>query len=327
MTHLEATLPPAPAGPAVQHLSVDGAMVPLVGGEWAEVKTLTIGTVTSRPDADGTPHAHTGDLSYFSRLTDADTFRRLATLETHRRGTETAGVVCAVMDGAEWLQGVIDLHRPDAVRILDFAHAAQHLSDAAQAVFGAGSAAARTWLADQCHELKQGDPDHVIAAVAALPVAAAADPQTAVASRDAVQGYLCARRPQLDYARFQAAGYPIGSGCAESVNKLVIEARCKGSGMHWARANVSPMVALRAIVCGDRWEATWPSICGQLRQQARDQRRQRFQRRHLPPPAPPAPPAPPRPPRMVAGRPTARHPWKRPVCHGGALHNLRRAKP
>lgn len=28
--------------------------------------------------------------------------------------------VCAVMDGAEWIDGVVDLHRPDALRILDF---------------------------------------------------------------------------------------------------------------------------------------------------------------------------------------------------------------
>jgi hypothetical protein len=42
---LERTLPPAPQGPAVQLLSVDGAYVPLVHKEWAEVKTLARGTV------------------------------------------------------------------------------------------------------------------------------------------------------------------------------------------------------------------------------------------------------------------------------------------
>ncbi|MBA2556227.1 MAG: zinc ribbon domain-containing protein [Chloroflexi bacterium] len=47
---LERPLPAPPAGPAVQHRSVDGAMVPLVGGAWAEVKTLAIGTVTRRAD-------------------------------------------------------------------------------------------------------------------------------------------------------------------------------------------------------------------------------------------------------------------------------------
>ena len=42
---LEAEMGEAPLGPALQQLSVDGAMVPLLGGEWAEVKTLAIGTI------------------------------------------------------------------------------------------------------------------------------------------------------------------------------------------------------------------------------------------------------------------------------------------
>jgi len=42
---LEAEAAEAPAGPALQLLSVDGAMVPLVGREWTEVKTLAIGEV------------------------------------------------------------------------------------------------------------------------------------------------------------------------------------------------------------------------------------------------------------------------------------------
>jgi hypothetical protein len=48
--------------------------------------------------------------------------------ETHRRGTETAQLVCAVTAGAEWEQGFIDWHCPDAVRILDFPHAADYVA-------------------------------------------------------------------------------------------------------------------------------------------------------------------------------------------------------
>ena len=122
VTLLERELPVTPEGPAVQYLSVDGAMVPLVGGVWAEVRTLTLGEVVvrevqTRRDRERTVHAR--DLSYVSRLTDHETFTRLATVETQRRGTATAGVVCAVADGAPWIQEFVDWHRPDAVRILD----------------------------------------------------------------------------------------------------------------------------------------------------------------------------------------------------------------
>ena len=33
----------------------------------------------------------------------------------------------------------------------------------------------------------------------------------------------------VDYAAFQAAGYPIGSGSTESANKIVVEVRLRGA--------------------------------------------------------------------------------------------------
>ena len=117
---IERTVPPAPGGADRQMFSVDGAMVPLVKGEWAEVKTLVVGEVRATQQSDGSQQVDTYQLSYFSRLTDADNFNRLALVETQRRGLENTPQVAAVVDGAEWIQGFIDTHRPDAVRILDF---------------------------------------------------------------------------------------------------------------------------------------------------------------------------------------------------------------
>ena len=124
---IEEELPPAAQGPAKLVLSADGAMVPLVGGEWAEVKTMVIGEV-EQVNVKGEKVAHMYNLSYFSRLTDSNSFQRLALVETHRRGIETAGQVAAVADGAPWIQTFVDFHRPDAVRILDFPHAAEYVS-------------------------------------------------------------------------------------------------------------------------------------------------------------------------------------------------------
>ncbi len=47
-------------------------------------------------------------------------------------------------EGAEWEQGFIDLHWRDAVRILDFGHAAEYVADAGDAVYGEGTAASKT---------------------------------------------------------------------------------------------------------------------------------------------------------------------------------------
>jgi len=312
--HWPAPVPPAP----VHQLSVDGAMVPLVHGEWAEVKTLAIGRVVQRG---GEPQAT--DLSYFSRLADAETFRRLAWVETHRRGITLAPRVCAVVDGAEWCQAFITRHCPDAVRILDFPHAAGYVSAVAQAMFGPGTAEASAWLEPQLHTLKRADPEQVLAALRALPVTESLTPEAAAEKRDSAVAYLEARLPQLQYAQFRAAGYPIGSGAVESANKLVVEARLKGSGMHWARPNVNPMVALRALACSDRWAEGWSQIWAQwgaeqvAGQQARHAAR--------PPAALPSPLPPARPKQATAQRTVARlrlgrgsdnrpandHPWRK----------------
>lgn len=275
----------SPPGPPRQQISVDGAMVPLRGkGEWAEVKTLAIGTIQPpvRTD-DGGLAIHTTELSYFSRLADHETFARLATVETYRRGTLNAGSVGAVVDGADWEQKFVDLHRPDAVRILDWGHAAEHIAAVGQALFGVGTEATKQWVAAQLHELKHGDPRAVLQAVRSTVREPGGPGEDAPTARQTVVGdvlaYLEKRQDQIRYAEFQAQGYPIGSGIVESANKLVVEARLKGAGMHWARAHVNPMVALRTVACSDRWDEAWPAVTQRLRAAARERTADRRTRR------------------------------------------------
>ena len=306
---------PEPAGPDLLHLSADGAMISLVGKQWVEVKTLALGRVVRA--ADGT--ARTRELSYFSRRAEHTAFRRLALVETYRRGVGTALAVVAVVDGADWLQRFIDFHRPDAIRILDFPHAVEYLTDASHEAHGAGTAATSDWIGRQAHALKHDGPAPVLAALRALP---------AGEHRDTALGYLEPRLPQLQYPTFRAAGYPIGSGIVESANKVVVQDRLKGSGMHWAPASVDPMLALRTIVCADRWDEAWPQISARLRADARERsRRLQADRRAArqagqdasPTPTAAAPHPAQTPPQastppattIIAGRPTKAHPWNR----------------
>jgi hypothetical protein len=279
---IERALPPPPPGPAKQLLSVDGAYVPLVHQEWAEVKTLALGIVGEPVVEDGELVVHTSELSYFSRLAEAEAFERLALVEIHRRGTETAHLVCAVTDGAEWEQGFIDAHREDAVRILDFSHAAEYVAAAGQAVLGEGTPLFHAWLKDTLHELKHGQPETVLQTLRDMQAEARTSGSGGEAAVETIQKsltYLEKRQEHMHYAHFQAQGYPIGSGSVESANKLVVEARLKGAGMHWARPHVDPMVALRNIVCSDRWEAAWPHIARELRRQAAQRRAEQWHKR------------------------------------------------
>jgi hypothetical protein len=75
--------------------------VPLLKGEWAEVRTVAIGEVEQRSTAEGKQEVHVGQLSCFSRLTDAETFADLAEVEMRRRKVVQDEQVCAVTDGAD----------------------------------------------------------------------------------------------------------------------------------------------------------------------------------------------------------------------------------
>ncbi len=205
-----------------------------------------------------------------------------------------------ITDGAGWCQGFLDLHRHDAVCILNFnfAHAVEHLGRVAHALFGPGTAATSDWLGVPGRALRYGREDDVLGELARrLTATCLGDERRLLLTQ--THAYLATRRAQIRYQEFVAAGYPIGSGCAESANKLVVEARLKGAGMHWARANVNPMLAWRILIANDRWMDAWPGTWGWLC--------------HPPRPiliAAPPPPAP-RPQTIVNGKPTAGHPWRR----------------
>ena len=304
-------------------ISADGAMVPLTGGEWAEVRTLAIGEVPPcSAEKVPLPSVHVQKLSYFSRLTDAATFTDLAEVETRRRHLVQAKGVCAVMDGADWLQSLVEIHRADAVRILDFPHAAEHLVKLLEALSTSGLTLPPQMMERCLHVLKHRGPG-------ALARMAERLTETEMGREDVREhlGYLRKRLSLMQYPTFRRAGWPIGSGMVESANKAVVEARLKGTGMRWKRTNVNPMLALRNGVCNERWQETWHTaslqrrnLLTQRRHQRAALRREALQEALKQSPIKSSPPIPPLlplllpdPPAMIPGtsRPSEHHPWKR----------------
>jgi hypothetical protein len=264
-------LPEPPPGAERPAISADGAFVPLLGGEWAEVKPLVGAQVIQNDREAG--EADTAQVASFSRLTDAETFSQQAVVELHRRGVERAEAVCAVTDGAEWIQGFIDDHCPKAVRIRDFAHAAEYVNARGQLATEAGSTRAPKWLEEHLPDLKHEGPEQVLTELHCLQAQ-----HPTVSSLGEQLAYLEKREAHRQSPTSQEAGWPIGSGMVESANKLVVEARLKGAGMHWERAHVHPMLVLRNAVCNHRWQETWQA--SQSHQQAARVLHRQEQRQH-----------------------------------------------
>jgi len=263
----------------------------------------------------------TRHVSSFARLADAQTFGTQALGELHRRGVEVAGAVAAVQDGAPWLQGFVDDHRPAALRILDWPHAAEHLTALAEAVFGVQTARARR-VAERLRRWRWAEgPTRVLAILAGW--ARAQPPAPAVTTGVAS---FRERVAHLDYPVFRAAGWPVGSGATESGHKQVMQARMKRAGMRWARPHINPLLALTLLTHNDRWASDGADLLAQHRARLLEQRHQRRAARHpAPPPAPPTtraavptpepviaapPPCRRRRSARTATHPPAPHPWR-----------------
>jgi hypothetical protein len=193
-------------------------------------------------------------------VAEAEQFQRLTFGELYRRRVETAKQIASVNDGAEWIQGFIDFHAPSATRILDFPHAAQRICQIGEAVLGPEHASLRAWQTRQLHQLKHNGPTGVLDSLRSF---AAAHLSLSLVAENLA--YLEKRVAQMQYPSFVSQGWPIGSGMVESGNKLVVEARLKGAGMHWSRLSVNPLLALRNAVCNDRWAEAWQQSASQIR--------------------------------------------------------------
>ena len=161
-------------------------------------------------------------------------------------------------DGAEWIKTQADLHFPDAVGILDWAHVERAIHKAIRAACpGPAQRARRRQLHQQVPDaLWHGDLQAALAQLHALRPAAAAE---SVVALEETLRYLEGQRRWLgNYAVWQEAGYPIGSGCIERAVAVVINWRMKKRGMRWRRANANALVALRVRELNAAWEARHP---------------------------------------------------------------------
>lgn len=264
VAQLEATPTAARAKPDQLVVCTDGAMVQLTTGEWREVKMVTFGEFASAWDAKNRQVVtKTERLSYFARAETADAFGRSALVEWHRRGGENARRVVAVNDGAMWIQSFIDYHCPHAIRVLDFAHAQEHVATVGRAIYGAETDAFGQWYGRMSRQLGQQPPQRTVADLRFLLRQHPDHPETDVIEQAIY--YLDKRLAMIDYPHFRRLQVPIGSGHVESGHKVVMQKRMKQAGMRWAEASLNPMLALRTTLCNQTWHTSWQEVMAQVR--------------------------------------------------------------
>ena len=163
-------------------------------------------------------------------------------------------------DGRREIWRTVDGHAEfdDFIRILDFYHAAEHLSKAAEYLFGKASAKADRWFRSWRHKLRH-EPGAVDGLIRSLSYHRRKLRRRSERYRQASTelGYFRNNRDKMEYARYRALGLIISSGPVEAAAKTIVGHRLKRSGMRWTREGGQHILNLRVQVQSKRWDAFW----------------------------------------------------------------------
>jgi hypothetical protein len=172
--------------------------------------------------------------------------------------SETAKVV--LCDGARNLWTYVDENpRYDTYeKLVDYCHTTEHLSLAAEALFGKGSPEGAAWYEKHAKWLRekergaQGVLDSMDYHAAKRKI-----PASRKSDLNKQRTFFARNKHRMTYADFRARGLPIGSGPVEAACKSIVKCRLCRSGMRWSRGGGQRILELRAYVKSNRWDAFW----------------------------------------------------------------------
>src|SRR5207247_6663015 len=143
---------------------------------------------------------------------------------------------------------------PEHTLILDIIHASEYLWATATAVLGETSPLRTPWVALKLDLLLTGQVDTLIADLTAEAVRATwtETQRTAIAR---TIGYYVRNRAYMQYDRYLAQGWPIGTGVVEGACGHLVKDRMEQAGMRWTQASAQAVPDLRAVRLTGQWDA------------------------------------------------------------------------
>jgi hypothetical protein len=210
---------------------------------------------------EGCPHQPpakaTMQARYLSGLYDLDELGLQLRKQAGQVGMNQAEVWIGLTDGGNGLEEFVRKNfSRDPVLILDFWHAADHLTELAKLLHPDDEDQRQALVTSWCHAMKHEGGRRIVAVLQAYPVPR----KKAVQQKHAeVVNYLSNNLHRMDYPRYLANGWMIGSGAVESACKTVVGQRLKQAGMRWREYGTDSMCHLRALFKSEptQWQAFW----------------------------------------------------------------------
>lgn len=249
------------------YLSVDGTGVPMVVEELQgrpgraadgkaktrEIKLAALFTQT-KLDEEGRPLRDPSSTTYLASFACASEFGLQLRQAAQARAIARAAQIILIGDGAAWIWELGRSCFPQALQILDYYHASEHVSDLAK-LLSADAGSAQNWALCWRSLLYDGQTDEVLSQARAM--AGEKPPEQVQRELD----YLERNRARMDYGRFREQGLFIGSGVVEAGCKRIIGQRLKQSGMFWSERGACAVATLRAaLLSADTWDPLWKQL-------------------------------------------------------------------
>jgi hypothetical protein len=251
-------------GQTVAYLELDATSVPQQGERAKKADgrmPWVAGVFNPRPKARREERKSPHQARYVSGLMSLEEIGRQLREECQAVGLPEADVVVALTDGGAGLEdclieSVRGLVTKELVFVLDFYHVSEHLVEFSKGWL-TDEARRREWVERSCERLKaQGGASLLLDLEGLEP--AEMTPSARAAHRQLV-GYVRHNVHRMNYPRYVARGWRIGSGAIESACKSVVSHRLKGPGMRWRERGTTGLCQLRALYQSETplWTAFW----------------------------------------------------------------------
>lgn len=231
----------------------------------ASYKNAMVGSISlygAVPEEETSPERLQG--RYVARMPEerAPTLKRKFQQELSETDCKLDAAVVRVVlnDGARGLWTYIDQNPQfdSYEKAVDYHHSTEHLSKAAEAIFGKGSEAGKAWYEKYADVLQEQD-DGAERVVRSMDYYRTTWPLSRSRQKalESERTFFMNNKHRMEYARFRRNGWPIGSGPVEAACKSVVKTRLCRSGMRWSRPGGQHILSLRTYVKSDRWDAMW----------------------------------------------------------------------
>ncbi len=162
----------------------------------------------------------------------------------------------ALVDGEKKFRQLLKQYLPWFCIILDLYHVLEYLWKAAHVLHKEGSREAGVWVQSMLRSLLQGDVE-VIIVYLKLCLCHQEFSKVKKKCLSKVIGYLENGKDFMQYDKYLARGYPIGSGVVEGACKNLVKDRMELSGMRWTEEGAETMLGLRSISVNTLSEEFW----------------------------------------------------------------------